>query len=104
MPKKPELPALAETPPFRDSGTAPFIYFEAAPTYGTLAGAIQIELASRVLVPREDGGVDTHFLATGRLRCSPAAAGFLRDAITKSLELLVQAQEQAQQAAAKKLN
>jgi hypothetical protein len=104
MPKNPELPTLTDQPPFRDSSTAQFVYFDFAPAFGVLAGAIQIELASRVLVPREDGGVEVHVLATGHLRCSPAAAGHLREAINKSLDMIAKAQEQTQQIAANKLN
>jgi hypothetical protein len=44
-------------PPYEDAGTAPFIYFDMAPAYGVLAGAFQIEFASRILIPLADGGV-----------------------------------------------
>ncbi len=58
---------------FRDSGTAPIVYFDAVSAHGVLNGAIQIELVSRILVPLADGGVRLEFLTSGRLRCSPAA-------------------------------
>jgi hypothetical protein len=61
------------------------VYFEFAPAFGVFAGAIQIELASRILTPRPGGAVDIEFVTSGRLRCSPAAAAHLRDAINKSL-------------------
>jgi hypothetical protein len=91
------------TPPYVDDGKAEFVYFDIAPTFGVFAGAIQIELASRVLIPLPDGGVDIKFLATARLRCSPAAAGNLRDAINAALKMLEQPQPE-QVAAANKLN
>jgi hypothetical protein len=87
-------------PPFHSPDGAPFIYFDIAPTYGTMAGAIQIELASRVLIPTEDGRTRAEFVVTGRLRCSPVAIANLREAIDKSLELLKQIQEQPAGAAA----
>jgi hypothetical protein len=50
-------------------------------------GSIQIELASRILIPRSDGGVEIKFATSGRLRCSPAAAVALRDAINAVLKM-----------------
>ena|SRR6185312_10495748 len=81
------------TPPFRNSDLAPFIYFDVAPTFGTMGGAIQIELGSRTLTPGSDNDVSIEFITTGRLRCSPAAAKHLRDAIDRSLEMLEQQHE-----------
>jgi hypothetical protein len=88
-------------PPYEDSSAAPFVYFDIVPTHGVMNGAIQIELASRVLTPA-DGLVAIKFLATGRLRCSPAAAKQLRDAIDVSLKMLELPQEV--QTAASSLN
>jgi hypothetical protein len=59
---------------------------------GVMAGAIQIELASRVIT-NNDGAITISFLTIGRLRCSPTAAGHLRDALTKALEMLSQSPE-----------
>lgn len=73
----------------RDAG-APFIYFDVVPTNGIFSGAIQIELASRVIIPG-DPNPKIEFLINGHLRCSPAAAMALRDAITNSLQMLEQA-------------
>jgi hypothetical protein len=56
----------AQTPPYEDAGTAPFIYFDIAPSFGVFAGAIQIELASRILIPNQSGTVDVKLIATGR--------------------------------------
>jgi hypothetical protein len=53
-----------------------------------MAGAIQIELVSRILVPSPDGSISIEWLATGRLRCSPAAAAQLRDGLIGALKLL----------------
>jgi len=92
-----------EGTPYRDPETAPFVYFDVAPTYGVYSGAIQIELASHILTPTAHGGVRTGFVTTGRLRCSPAAARHLRNAIDEALKFITQAQ-QSSVAAASKLN
>jgi hypothetical protein len=75
-------------PPFRDSGGAPFIYFDIAPAYGIFNGAIQVELASRILTPGDNNTVKVSFRETAHVRCSPSAAALLRDALTKALEML----------------
>ena len=94
--------ASAEVPPYDNTNGAPFIYFDIAPTFGTFNGAIQVELASRILAPGPSGIVEVKFLATGRLRCSPSAAGQLRDAIDAALKMLEQPQPAV--AASGKLN
>jgi hypothetical protein len=102
-----EAPTQAEvTPGFRDSDSAPFVYFDTTATFGVLAGVIQIELVSRTLVPTTDGGVKREFRVTGRLRCSPAAARYLREAIDKTLDMVTKEQEGAPATAvqANKLN
>lgn len=89
------------TPPYQESDAAPFIYFDAAATFGVLAGAVQIELASRILTPTPDGGVAVRFLCNGRLRCSPTAAVHLRDALNAALNMLEQPQDTPRVAASK---
>ena len=91
-------------PTFRSSETAPIVYFDIVPTYGVMAGAIQIELAGRNINPLPDGETQVEFMVTGRLRCSPVAAENLRDAIDKALEMLEQVHEEGPAAAASKLN
>ncbi len=69
------------------SERAPFIYFDGAVTYGVNNGAIQIELAANTIVP--DGVTTrTDVLISAHLRCSPAAARGLREAIEKALEMI----------------
>ncbi len=70
--------------------TVPFIHLDYVPTYGTLAGAVEIELATRILLPSDGGGVQTRMLETGRSRCSPTAAEFLKDALDAALKMLEQ--------------
>lgn len=81
-------PSTAVRPTFRDNYAAPVVYFDGSVAFGTCAGAIQIELVSRILVPRAAGGVDTEMLVTGRLRCTPLAAKSLQDSIERALEIL----------------
>jgi hypothetical protein len=58
-------------------------------------GAIEIELATRILVPKPDGATDVKFLSSGRLRCSPSAATNLRNALDAALKMLEQPQANA---------
>jgi hypothetical protein len=81
-------PAASIRAEFRDNFSAPIIYFDVASAHGVTNSAIQIELASRILVPHADGTVASEFLTTGRLRCSPTAANHLRNAIVKAIEML----------------
>jgi len=85
---------------YENVDTAPFVYFDISPTHGILGGAIQIELAARILNAVPDGGVEIKFITTGRLRCSPTAALNLRNAIDAVLKMLEQ-QQQSPVAAAK---
>jgi len=92
-------------PPYEDLAAAPFIYFDIVPAHGTMAGAVQIELASRILIPHPGGTVEVKFVSIARLRCSPAAATNLRDAIDSALKTLVMLElPQQSPAAAAKLN
>ncbi len=70
--------------------TAPFVYFDISPAHGIMGGAIQIELASRILNADPDGSVEIKFITTGRLRCSPTAAMNLRNAIDAALRMMEQ--------------
>ncbi len=63
-----------ELPVYENVDTAPFVYFDISPAHGIMGGAIQIELASRILNAVSDGSVEIKFITTGRLRCSPTAA------------------------------
>jgi hypothetical protein len=98
-----DSPQAPEVPTYRDSDIAPFIYFDAVGAMGTIAGTVQIELASRVLRPEGDG-VKMEFMTTGRLRCSPLAAQHLREAIDKSLAMLAQPPQSAPPVAPGRLN
>jgi hypothetical protein len=70
---------------------APFIYCDGVVTYGISNGVVQLELAANVIVP-EGRGVRTDVLITAHLRCSPASANGLRDAIEKALAMPAQQQ------------
>ena len=66
---------------------ASFVYFEGATCFGACAGAIQIELGAKVFNAAADGSVATEVVTVAHLRCSPAAATSLRDAIDQALAL-----------------
>lgn len=82
-----ELDMAGKIPPHRALDTAAFVYFDIVAAYGTLNGAIQVELASRTLRPE---GAETiiEFVTTAHLRCSPAAAAALHDALGRAIEML----------------
>lgn len=65
-----------------------FVYFDGVTAMGEINGAIQVEVAASVLDPAEDGTVNVRRVTTAHLRCSPAAAADLVQALQKALELL----------------
>ena len=83
-------------------GQAPLVYFDIIGAYGTMHGAIEGELATRILVPKPDGSTEVKFLSSGRLRCSPNAATNLRNGLDSALKMLEQ--PQTNPVAASKLN
>lgn len=57
-----------------------------------MAGAIQVELAARTLIPSDTGGASAEIVCTAHLRCGPIAARNLLEALTKALEMAEQPQ------------
>jgi hypothetical protein len=86
---------------YENVDTAPIVYFDIAPAHGVIGGAVQIELAVRILNAVSDGSVETKFITSGRLRCSPTAALNLRNAIDASLRMILEQPQQAPAATAK---
>ena len=70
------------------AAAAPMVFFDIVGAYGTMNGIVELELASRILVPKPDGATEIKFLSSVRLRCSPAAATNLRGAIDAALKML----------------
>jgi hypothetical protein len=88
---------------YEDSGAAaPMVFFDIVGAYGTMNGIVELELASRILVPKPDGATEIKFLSSVRLRCSPAAATNLRGAIDAALTMLEP--QQAKPVTASELN
>ena len=83
-------------------GIAPLVYFDIVGAYGTMHGTIEVELATRILVPKPDGSTEVRFLSSARLRCSPNAAANLRAGLEAALKLLEHPQPDP--VAASKLN
>jgi len=85
---------MSEPPPtstvYENIVTAPIVYFDFVAANGMVAGAIEIELACRHLIPNRSGGVDVKLVTSARIRCSPAAAMTLKTAIDNSLAMLQQ--------------
>lgn len=78
-------------PVLKNSAAAPFIYFDNAPALGIAngGGALEIELAARTLMPGADGqSIRAEFVNVAHLRCTPAGAMALIDALTKAMDML----------------
>lgn len=88
-----------QTPIYRSRDNAPFVVFDGVVAHGVMNGAVQIELASRTLIPQSAGELVVEFVAAGHLRCSPASAVALRDALDSALKMLQQPPETGSRAA-----
>jgi hypothetical protein len=98
-----EIPRPSPDLIYEDTGgMAPLVYFDIVGAYGTFHGAVEIELATRIVIPRSDGSTEVKFLSSGRLRCSAAAAANLRNGVDAALRMLEQPQAHA--VAASELN
>jgi hypothetical protein len=76
---------------YEDTGAAaPLVYFDIVGAYGTMNGAVEVEPATRILVPKPDGSTEVKFLSSGRLRCSANAAPNLRNGLDAALKMLEQ--------------
>ena len=84
---KPPAPPLI----YEDTGAAaPLVYFDIVGAYGTMNGSIELELATRILVPKTDGTTEVKFISSGRLRCTANAAANLRNGLDAALKMLEQ--------------
>ena len=82
---------------YEDTGAAAsLVYFDIVGAYGIMHGTVEIELATRILVPTASGATDVKFLSSGRLRCSATAAVNLRSALDAALKMLEAPQPQPQ--------
>lgn len=99
----PEVTAVSGGIVYEDTGgAAPLVYFDIVGAYGTFHGMVEIELATRIVIPKPDGSTEVRFMSSGRLRCSPTAAANLRNGLDTALKLLEQPQAHA--VAASELN
>lgn len=90
---------------YEDTGAAAsLVYFDIVGAYGIMHGTVEIELATRILIPAPNGLTDVKFLSSGRLRCSPGAATHLRNALDAALKMLEQPAANVAVVAAGKLN
>jgi hypothetical protein len=80
------LPQTAPT--IKNAAAAPMIFFDSAPTYGILAGVVEILLTARYLLPKASGqAVHIDFTTTAHLRCSIEAARNLRNALDGAIAM-----------------
>ena len=84
---KPQPQPQAAPTLLKNSGLAPFVYFDCAPVFGTLGGVIEVELAVRMLMPRTDNTVANEFQCAAHLRSSVQGAMQLRDALDKAIAM-----------------
>ncbi|SDO19816.1 hypothetical protein [Afipia sp. GAS231] len=99
--KPPPAPPLI----YEDTGAAaPLVYFDIVGAYGTMNGSIELELATRILVPKTDGTTEVKFISSGRLRCTANAATNLRNGLDAALKMLEQPDAKTMAIAASKLN
>jgi hypothetical protein len=78
---------------YEDTGAmAPLVYFDIVGAYGTMNGAVEVELATRILVPKPDGSTEVKFISSARIRCSQNAAINLRNGLDAALKMLEQPQ------------
>ena len=90
---------------YEDTGAAaPLVYFDIVGAYGTMNGSVEIELATRILIPKTDGSTEVKFISSGRLRCSQNAAVNLRNGLDAALKMLEQPAANVAVVAASKLN
>jgi hypothetical protein len=90
---------------YEDTGAAaPLVYFDIVGAYGTMNGSIEIELATRILIPKPDGSTEVKFMSSGRLRCTQNAAANLRNGLDAALKMLEQPAANMAVVAAGKLN
>lgn len=87
-------PQASAAPLMKNAATAPLVYFDNVPVFGVFAGNIEVELATRLLMPKPNGGVIADMGCTAHLRCSPGAAMALIDALTKALDMQKQHNQQ----------
>ena len=101
----PEKPKPAPDLIYEDTGAAaPVVYFDIVGAYGTMHGSVEIELATRILVPRTNGDTEVRFLSSARLRCSATAAANLRAGLDAALKMLEPAPQPEPVIAASKMN
>jgi len=80
-------PPKPTTPLLKNTASAPVIFFDGAPAYGTVNGIVEIELAARILIPKPDNSVAVDPVCMAHLRCSLQAASNLHAALGKALEM-----------------
>jgi hypothetical protein len=84
---------------YRNTETAPVVFFDGPVAWAVLDGVIAIELGVRAMVPVGEGegevGAETEGHIAARIRCSPAAARHLRDVIIQTLDMLDRPQNAA---------
>jgi len=86
---------------YENVDTAPIVYFDIAPAHGVIGGAVQIELAVRILNAVSDGSVETSSSRADGFDVVPLLPWNLRNAVDASLRMILEQPQQAPAATAK---
>lgn len=76
------------TDQIKPTDLAPFVYFDSAPIFGTVDGAIEVRLEARIPFRNGSGRIVAEPACTAHLRCSPAAAARLVKSLQDALAML----------------
>ena len=72
---------------YEDTGAnAPLVYFDIVGAYGTMNGSVEIELATRILVPKSDGSTEVARVTGGAALLPEDGARVLRGAAAEGAE------------------
>lgn len=80
-------PPMASVPMLKNAATAPLVYFDAAPVRGSFNGNVEVELTTRYMQPKADGGVAVDMVCVAHLRCTPQAADLLIESLQNALQI-----------------
>ena len=75
-----------QMPLLKNAGTAPVVYFDGVPVFGTFNGMVELELVMRMMSPKPDGSVQVDMNCVAHLRCTVLAAEQLMDVLERVLQ------------------
>ncbi|MDR3487089.1 MAG: hypothetical protein P4M05_19555 [Bradyrhizobium sp.] len=79
--------SAAKIPILKNSATAPFVFFDSAPVFGTTGGIIEVELAASTVVLLSGNETRRDMTAVAHLKSSADAAVNLFTALGRALQM-----------------